>query len=103
MTRMLEELKQLDEQLNDIRVEKYAASITGSVSDEQNEEITEEEEEELCVSEDNASVSAEINDLFDNTASVGKMADKVNSSLHQMSKTLHSFPQDSKDVDQGQE
>ena len=40
MTRMLQELKHLDEQLNDIRAEKYAASLTGSASApaEQNDE-----------------------------------------------------------------
>jgi len=109
MTRMLEELKQLDEQLNDIRAEKYAASLTGSaaVPAEQNEEGnddgTEEEEDELPVSEDNSSVSAEINGLFDNTVSVGKMAEKVNSTLNQMSERIHSFPQESKNDDQGQE
>lgn len=108
MTRMLEELKHLDEQLNDIRAEKYAASLTGSVatdaeqSDEGNEEEAE-EEDELPVSEENSSVSAEINGLFDNTVSVGKMAEKVNSTLDQMSERIHSFPQESKDDDQRQE
>ena len=109
MAKMLEELKQLDEQLNDIRAEKYAASFTGSVSapaeqkEEEKEGENEEEEDELPVSEDNSSVSAEINGLFDNTVSVGKMAEKVNSTLNQMSERIHSFPQESKDDDQRQE
>ena len=110
MTRMLQELKQLDEQLNDIRAEKYAASLTGTAAapaeqdNEGSDDGTEEEEDdELPVSEDNSSVSAEINGLFDNTVSVGKMAEKVNSTLNQMSERIHSFPQDSKDDDQRQE
>ena len=110
MTRMLQELKQLDEQLNDIRAEKYAASLTGTAAapaEQDNEgsddDTEEEEDDELPVSEDNSSVSAEINGLFDNTVSVGKMAEKVNSTLNQMSERIHSFPQDSKDDDQRQE
>jgi len=110
MTKMLGELKQLDEQLNDIRAEKYAASLSGSVSvpaeqtdDDNSGETDEEEEDELSDSENNSSVSAEINGLFDNNASVGKMAERVNSTLNQMSERINSFPRDSKDDDQRQE
>ncbi|MBR5961292.1 MAG: hypothetical protein IKZ98_09900 [Clostridia bacterium] len=110
MTKMLGELKQLDEQLNDIRAEKYAASLTGTVSapaeqaDEENGNETEEEEEdELPVSEENSSVCAEINGLFDDNASVGKMAEKVNSTLNQMSERINSFSPENKDDEQRQE
>ena len=108
MTKMLGELKQLDEQLNDIRAEKYAASLSGAVSaseeqtDENNSEETD-EEEELPDSENNSAVSAQINGLFDNNASVGKMAERVNSTLNQMSERINSFPVESKDDDQRQE
>lgn len=108
MTKMLGELKQLDEQLNDIRAEKYAASLSGAASaseeqtDENNSEETD-EEEELPDSENNSAVSAQINGLFDNNASVGKMAERVNSTLNQMSERINSFPVESKDDDQRQE
>ena len=98
MAKMLEELKQLDEQLNDMRAEKYAASLIGkdtaSVDNPEEENDTDDESEEADESsdaDDNSPVSAEINELFDNNTSVGKMADKVNSSLSQMSERIHSF------------
>ena len=99
MTKMLDELKHLDETLNDMRAEKYAASLIGkeTVSAEQPEEdlrMEDEEEDELTEDELNSPVSAEINGLFDNNTSVGKMADKVNSALSQMSDRIHSFPQE---------
>lgn len=104
MTRMLDELKQLDEQLNDMRAEKYAASITQGQNDSSAEESEtdqpdmlqeepEEEEEDLSVVSDNPSVSMEINGLFDEKDSVDRMAQKVNSSLDQMSERIRRFPQ----------
>ena len=90
MTKMLDELKHLDETLNDMRAEKYAASLIG----EEDLRTEDEEEDELTEDELNSPVSAEINGLFDNNTSVGKMADKVNSALSQMSDRIRSFPQE---------
>ena len=98
MDSMLRELKQLDEQLNDIRAEKYA--LTGKqtvddckIEDTDEEDDTEEMEED---EQDNSSaeaslVSAEINELFDGTASVGKSAEKVNQTLEQLSGRIRNF------------
>lgn len=101
MVRMLDELKQLDEQLNDIRAEKYA--LTGKkpadtelpAAEEEPEEEDEEqdEEDEGPVIAENSFVSAEINDLFDDTPSVGKSAEKVNQSLEQLSGRIRNFSQ----------
>ena len=99
MTRMLDELKHLDETLNDMRAEKYAASMIGKetgVAEQPEEDLCQEDEEEDETTEDipDSPVSAEINGLFDNNTSVGKMADKVNSALSQMSDRIRSFPQE---------
>lgn len=103
MSRMLEELKQIDEQLNDMRAEKYAsaqkqppAEATETESDTEGEDGEEQEDEEdspLTPAEDSP-VSSEINELFDGTPSVGKAAEKVNTSLKQMSNRIHGFPQE---------
>ena len=42
---------------------------------------------------ENSFVSAEINDLFDDTPSVGKSAEKVNQSLEQLSGRIRNFQQ----------
>ncbi|MCR5567359.1 MAG: hypothetical protein K6F61_10945 [Clostridiales bacterium] len=102
MTKMLSELKQLDEQLNDMRAEKYASSnrmvrpvtedIPAAAEDE--EETEEEEEEDVTPAEvPDSPVSNEINELFDGAASVGKTAEKVNQSLDQLSDRIRNFPQ----------
>lgn len=102
MVKMLDELKQLDEQLNDIRAEKYA--LTGKKpanaelpaaddEPEEKEENEEEEEDEEPMIAENSFVSAEINDLFDDTPSVGKSAEKVNQSLEQLSGRIRNFQQ----------
>ena len=102
MIKMLEELRQLDEQLNDMRAEKYASSRKQPDSagilpaDEAAEEET---EEDISISCDISSPAcSEINGLFDNSVSIGKMADKVNSTLDQMSDRIRRFPQDHDDV-----
>ena len=106
MTRMLEELKQLDEQLNDMRAEKYASSektVKNEAEihlDESND--TEEQPEEDELTEDSP-VSAEINNLFDNVPSVGRTAEKVNQSLDQLSDRIRSFPQNDKEHKGGKE
>jgi len=106
MSRMLEELKQLDEQLNDMRAEKYALSgkplpdettdPAGESIEEEKEEYEEEEYEEeddsSFIPQEDSPVSTEINELFDGSASVGKAAEKVNSSLDQMSDRIRRFP-----------
>ena len=111
MTRMLEELKHLDEQLNDMRAEKYAAAITqrqdDSVSEKSGEndatDMRQEEEDEDDAPEENSPVSLEINGLFDSEDSVGRMAQKVNDSLDQMSERIRSFPQATEDIGKEQE
>ena len=101
MDRMLEELNQLDEQLNDMRAEKYASSnkINQTASEEKTEAAEEkeeaEEEEDIpsFIPDKESPVSTEINELFDGAASVGKTAEKVNQSLEQLSERIRSFPQ----------
>ena len=99
MARMLGELQKLDEQLNDMRAEKYASSVkTEKPAGEEKtgQEDKEPEEEDTDSSFDPADgspVSAEINDLFDGSSSVGKTAEKVNQSLDQLSERIRSFPQ----------
>ena len=65
-----------------------------SMQPEEDLRMEDEEEDELTEDELNSPVSAEINGLFDNNTSVGKMADKVNSALSQMSDRIRSFPQE---------
>ena len=98
MTKMLAELKQLDEQLNDMRAEKYASAnrtVSPSADEPAAETAAEDEEEEepSFIPDENSPVSTEINELFDGTASVGKTAEKVNQSLEQLSDRIRSFPQ----------
>ena len=112
MVKMLDELKQLDEQLNDMRAEKYA--LTGKkpvdaelpeAEAETEEEEEQEEEDEGPVIAENSFVSAEINDLFDDTPSVGKSAEKVNQTLEQLSDRIRSFQQsgETEETEQRQE
>ena len=81
MNRMLEELKKLDEQLNDMRAEKYASS--GKTYCPPEESIT------------------ETNAFFDSDSSVGKTAERVNQSLEQLSDRIRSFPQNENAEDNG--
>lgn len=105
MRKMLDELKNLDEQLNDMRAEKYASShkpVSGSDSESEHEiqnmdeEQSDDDEPSFTPAEDSP-VSTEINLLFDDTSSVGKAAEKVNSSLDHMSNRIRQFPQDSEE------
>jgi len=96
MCRMLEELKKLDEQLNDIRAEKYALSNKPVKQEAENrfqDAEGEEEQEEDPDPAEVSPVSAEINELFDGVSSVGKTAEKVNQSLDQLSDRIRNFPQ----------
>lgn len=113
MAKMLDELKQLDEQLNDMRAEKYAltgkkpvdAELPEAEAETEEEEEEQEEEDEGPVIAENSFVSAEINDLFDDTPSVGKSAEKVNQTLEQLSGRIRSFQQsgETEETEQRQE
>ena len=101
MEKLLNEMKKLDEQLNDMRAEKYALSGKPSqpsdavaASNEEEEPQEEQQSEPLPVSEDSP-VCEEINDLFDAAPSVGRTAEKVNSALEQMSERIRNFPKES--------
>ena len=96
MSRMLDELQRLDEQLNDIRAEKYASSgKTMKPVTETNSKETEPpgDEDEYPDQNEESPVSAEINDLFDGVSTVGRTAEKVNQSLDQLSDRIRNFPQ----------
>ena len=96
LNKMLNELQELDDQLNDMRAAKYALSDKGQAADtlpEKNSDETEDKENDSISINPAFPVSNEINGLFDNTVSVGQMAKKVNSSLDQMSDCIRRFPQ----------
>ena len=90
MEKMLEELKRLDEQLNDMRAEKYAANgkNDGSHIEDSTAEDLPEEDERIP---DPSPVTAEINGLFDDASSVENTAEKVNQSLEQLSSRVKEF------------
>ena len=107
MEKLLEELKKLDEQLNDMRAEKYAlsnkpvhAEDDGREEENTEEAAAQEPDDEIPVPVPDSPVSAEINDLFDSAPSVGKSAGKVNAALDQMSDRIRNFPQESKGNDE---
>ena len=110
MEKMLIELKQLDEQLNDMRAEKYAMSNKNAPTSETEEtDDAEQEEEDDPDEEDPAVLPAEvspvtiqINELFDDESSVGKAAEKVNASLKQMSGRIRKFEnRETEEADEG--
>ena len=106
MSKMLEELKRLDEQMNDIRAEKYASSNSvqeAGYEAEQTESDTQNNDEDdgSCSLDINSPVSAEINELFDGSSSVGKTAEKVNQTLEQLSDRIRNFSQTEKTDDNG--
>ena len=115
LTKMLEELQSLDNKLNDMRAEKYAqghgaqvlteddeASVASEDSDTVEEDESEEEPDD-GMAPDNAvtgaspSLRSEIDGCFDHAASVDKMAEKVNSSLDQLTEKIRSFSPDTQD------
>ena len=63
------------------------------------------EEDFSSFSEETSHVSAEINELFDGSSSVGKTAEKVNQTLDQLSDRIRRFPQgnDEDDTEQRQD
>ena len=99
MDRLLNELKQLDEQLNDMRAEKYALAQKTERKDneetgtEKADDESEEEEELPFLPAEDSPVSMEINEMFDGVSSVGRSAEKVNTALEQMSERIRRFPQ----------
>jgi len=106
MNKMLEELKTLDEQLNDMRAEKYASSGKTYCPPEESSAEAEDSAEgdegddsfDLRV---DSPVRTEINAFFDSDSSVGKTAEKVNQSLEQLSDRIRSFPQSEDPEDNG--
>ena len=101
MSGMLEELQKLDEQLNDMRAEKYASSVQKSgepdraeTDSEPDEQQGNEDDDTAFIPADDSPVSNEINDLFDGSSSVGRTAEKVNKSLDQLSDRIRCFPQE---------
>ena len=109
LDKLLQELKRLDEQLNDMRAEKYASSqreVTEENGEQQlSEDADTEEEVPEGIPPENSTVSTEINELFDTASSIGRSAEKVNSSLEQMSERIRRFPLDKRDEEstEGQE
>ena len=91
MEKMLDELKRIDEQLNDMRAEKYAASRKTPAAAEETDATEEEDNDDAEASVPESSVSAEINDLFDEVSSVENSAEKVNQSLEQLSSRVKKF------------
>lgn len=120
LTRMLEEMQQLDERLNDMRAERYAqgktapsnrgdeeaeTEVSGQPDDTAAEGVVaaEEPDEETEVSNvitaAPPSVLSEIEDCFDHEASVDKMAEKVNTSLDQLTDKIRSFAPETPEPD----
>ncbi len=113
MVRMLEEMKKLDEQLNDMRAERYAASMSikdsGASQDREGNETNDPGSEDTAKDDpadfpaEQSPVCTEINELFDNASSVGKMAEKVNSALNQMSESIKKFPANEEETEKRQD
>lgn len=113
MVRMLEEMKKLDEQLNDMRAERYAASMSikdsGASQDREGNKTNDPGSEDTAEDDpadfpaEQSPVCTEINELFDNTSSVGKMAEKVNSTLNQMSESIKKFPANEEETEKRQD
>ena len=120
LTKILEEMQRLDDRLNDMRAEKYGhtdqtgvrqeadadsstttAGEPDSAGEEANpepymEEVTSLREEDVSIPMEiltgtAPSVQSEINNIFDHTDSVDKMAEKVNSTLNQLTDRIRSF------------
>jgi len=120
LTRMLEEMQQLDERLNDMRAERYAQGKTApsNTGDEETEpedsgqlddtaaegvvaaeEPDEEPEVSNVITAAPPSVLSEIEGCFDHEASVDKMAEKVNTSLDQLTDKIRSFAPETPEPD----
>ena len=120
LTKMLKEMQQLDERLNDMRAERYAQGNTAvsnagdeeadpEASGQPDEAATEsseameepEEEPELnnVITGATPSVLSEIEGCFDHEASVDKMAERVNTSLDQLTDKIRSFAPETPEPD----
>ena len=121
LTTMLNELQELDDHLNDLRTEKYSymnnrnaesdseelsddglqqpqndvrTGETGSQTEKEAEcpgEIKDNQPDDGALKDVTSSVRSEINGYFDHSASVGKMAEKMNTSLDQLSESMRQF------------
>lgn len=111
LTKLLEELQQLDDRLNDMRAEKYAqgkSDMNPDIKDEETEsndqpedsaekgepeDESPEEDTELSEAITGASsyVKSGIDGCFDHETSVDKMAEKVNTSLDQLTDKIRRF------------
>ena len=118
MEKILTELKQLDEQLREIRADQKPASVTDPGTEEtassglmtaaKTENPPETESEELLAApsgdqpettsiesfqegSDVRSVRSEINELFDDADAVSKTSEKINTSLEQLSERIRDF------------
>ena len=118
VTKLLEEMQELDDRLNDMRAEKYAQGRTAETNADKKEnaadspEETEENEGTEQVPEEDESedeeaagdiagaatfVRSEIDECFDHEASVDRMAEKVNTSLDQLTDRIRSFSPEKSD------
>ena len=118
VTKLLEELQELDDRLNDMRAEKYAqgrnteansgngenmpVSPEKSEKAEDGERIQANEPEEENDAGDLTGaaphVRSEIDECFDHEPSVDRMAEKVNTSLDQLTDRIRSFSPEKSDT-----
>ena len=120
LTKILEELQKLDDRLNDMRAEKYDQSNpsparsendessaessermeeTAGNNDVKGEEPDEEGELSEAITEASPFLRTEIDGCFDHGTSVDKMAEKVNSSLDQLTDKIRSFSSETSEKD----
>lgn len=122
MTLILEEIRKLDNRLSDMRAERSGPEITAPIPAEPANEAADTTEEKAETESDDhrstemkadtetslngaitgasQSVQSEINGCFDPVASVDKMAEKVNSSLNQLTSKIRSFSPEPSDPEQ---
>lgn len=121
LIKILAELQRLDDRLNDIRAEKYAQgntvkpqteNVETSVVESEKTQVTDDDSknaeiEQLkegkrseAIAEASPFLQTEIDGCFDQGTSVDKMAEKVNTSLDQLTDKIRSFsPEESKQPD----
>ena len=120
LSKMLAEIQSLDERLNDMRAERYALGGQGAISPEETEgqmaegagamtqplpdgageepaprkAASPENSPERPADAEASPIASEINGYFDKAASVGEIAEKMNSSMAQLSQRLREFSPD---------
>ena len=127
VAKMLGELQELDDRLNDMRAERYAQGRTAETTaeaetaepapandgqtdeagdakgekpeDKMENEAEEEEPLSAVIVDASPSLRSEIDGCFDHAASVDKMAEKVNSSLDQLTDKIRSFAPEKPEAD----